>query len=226
MIRLLVMVSFVLLPQLTLLHRSAIATDAFFDDFSNGDAQDNDPVTWIPGGPASGTTFGVVDKNLVLGVDATGGTNTLSTATADGISLLDVSIRTQLRLSGNGRAAVFGRGLAATITSDGGANFFGGGDIATGLDPVNEDVVLQLDVIGRTASMWVWRAGEPMPSTPLATTNGGRVPDSVSVALEALAGEVASAEFRYVAVNIPEPSSVCVAFIGFLSMTVGRRWGR
>ena len=225
MIRSLLMVLVVVSVQLLPFCQSTLAETVFLDDFRDGDAQDGNPVTWNLVTPEQ-TTLEVVDESLVLSIDATGISQRFNSAEADGISLLDTSIRTQLRLSGNGRAGVFGRNLSATITSDGGANFFGLTDIATGLDPLNEDVIIQLDVIGSMASIWVWRVGEPMPSTPLVTTSGGRVPGPVAVAVQAEANAMASAQFRYVAVattSIPEPSTGMLLGIAATSTLVGVR---
>jgi hypothetical protein len=51
--------------------------------------------------------------------------------------------------------------------------FFATG-LPTGLDPAQEDVVLQIDAIGDNISFWAWAPGEDMPSEPLFSFENSR----------------------------------------------------
>ena len=100
----------------------------------------------------------------------------------------------------------------------------------TDLAPLEEDVLLQLDVIGNTVSLWAWRPGETMPVDPLVSAID---PDNLQPF-----GDVAVASFslkttsptsglyRYVQVanaHIPEPSTVVLSCLGVAAVLAWRR---
>ena len=157
----------------------------------------------------------------------------------------DISARTQARmLTGNG----FKLAVRATESVDSNQYFVGvasGGGIAlerlvdgsweildieweTGLDPLNEDVVMQIDAFGENLNAWVWRAGDPMPSAPLLTAQDSHLAEgSVSFDIaDSLVNREVSAVVRYIQVDtkhIPEPCAAVLCLIGLLGMLTLRR---
>jgi hypothetical protein len=212
----------------------------FVDDFSNGDATDGIPGTWIPGGQpdaiqdASSGDFVITASALSF------------SSVQELIGLRDVSIETQVTFSQtfNGDfASIWARG-----TDDEAGSYWGGirdngllgigrenGDgsntifdtIGTPLDPVNGDVLLRFDVIGNQISLFAWQAGSTMPASPQLTeqdnvwTEGGHLGLSLNPNLDG-GDSQASVVFRYYAV-VPEPATLLLAMLGMASVCCYRR---
>ena len=130
----------------------------FHDDFSDGDAEDGMPVTWIPGPVGSLGTREVVDQNYVL-------TPTLDEAVVsvpEGLVFGDVSIRTQFRSSGSNWVGVNARSTSHFPGQNIWGTIFPDGELRigyvvnntstplritqTGWDIADQDVNLQVDL--------------------------------------------------------------------------------
>jgi hypothetical protein len=159
------------------------------------------------------------------------------------VSLSDTSIRAQVRLEGTADevVAIFARANAVTnqshaleIAADGGLWLGIANDyqriIGTDLRPTNEDVVLQLDVIGDSIRGWAWRADEPMPGSPLFTRQSSAltmgspgVYYGPSIVPQGTSG---TAIYRYIQVAtspIPEPTALVLAVLGGGALVFGTR---
>jgi hypothetical protein len=177
----------------------------FFDNFTDGNARDGMPLTWDGGSKVEAGDLLLSGTNFVQSIPRR-------------IALGDVSIRTQLRLVDGGYIGVLAR---SGRTVEGVCNYFGYIDArstgvglgcldtATGTASIDfnakqEDVMLQLDVIGDTYSVWAWRPDESMPTDPLASRVDERLKEggvSVWVASEdffTTGRGPARALFRYV----------------------------
>ena len=202
------------------LGNACFAETVFFDDFN----QDGSPVGWYQW---LGSGF-VSDGALRITTD-TGGTGVMRVL---GLDLEETSIRAQGRLLDadanidliarhrpenqvNGVGSYF-----AGIQADGGVAIAIGGEAAriveqtdTDLAPLEEDVVLQLDVMDNTVSFWAWRPGESMPLEPLLTyvdENDSQPFGDIAVASFSEQGPTLGGLFRYVHVanaHVPEPSA-------------------
>ena len=143
----------------------------FCDDFSDGSATDGTPVRW---GTLNGAKQAVDDGSLVI-------TKSLPSFPASQVipptSYSDISIRSQMRLL-EGDAIGFaarrspGKTYGGFVYAD--RAEIGRGDTqeifdsaSLDIDVMNEDILMQLDVFGDRLEMWVWPAGEEMPSDPL-----------------------------------------------------------
>lgn len=191
------------------LHPCISSAQRYYDDFSDGSVQDASPVTWVE---RAGTAYVDEDDNLVLEHDpsrAWGG------VAAEGLVYFDSSVRTQVRLiegdsvwiaaryapSGDFSAICYSAGLhqngLLVIGTCGSNSFLAGKN--TDLDVVQEDVMLQFDLMGRTLSLWAWRAGDPMPTDPVVWV----VDDTLQFGLTTLAvlGSPSTAAFRFVQVD-------------------------
>jgi hypothetical protein len=142
----------------------------FVDDFSNGDATDGIPGTWIPGGQPDAIQDASSGDFVITASD-------LSWSSVQELNgLRDVSIETQVTFSqtSNGDFAnVWARGPdvgpgtywggirdngllgIGRENSDGSNTIFD--TIGTSLDPVNGDVLLRFDVIGDQISLFAWQ---------------------------------------------------------------------
>jgi hypothetical protein len=160
----------------------------FFDDFDDRDAEDGNPVTWVPV-PGFPGTFDASSGDYLLA--------TSERAIVTGVpayELEDVSIRTPVRILAPsapvGGIELIARGNRSTL--DGYLGGFNEEAIAyirrtdmpgqpsfamaqTNLRPLEKDVMLQFDVFGDDLSMWAWRADEPMPTTPLLSATDDRL---------------------------------------------------
>ena len=141
----------------------------FFDDFQDGDIQDDDPALWNRGGWDRGT-LRLEPMNVFI--DDCGGDGCSLGLRADGqwARYTDVSFRLRGRmLEGPGSIGIWGRSLDARVYF-GFVNTrgeFGVGDTLAGIhsrerlpidfDITEEDFVLKLDIIGDEISASAWR---------------------------------------------------------------------
>ena len=154
-----------------------------------------------------------------------------------------LSLRTQFRMIEPGviPALAFNFNTGGRIFPDGSVDVVVGGGIRrasqTDLNPMEEDVVMQLDIEGssrRVMTMRVWRAGDPVPTEPLIRASAAGLTYEPYLALNgAGAGAPAwdpfptsTVAFRYAIISsevIPEPTSAAVAVIGALATAARRR---
>ena len=199
-----------------------------WDDFSDGDAQDGMPATWIAGSFSPSTTISATTGDLSLS-----GVTVVESFPVIG----DTSIRTQVTLPvdvGNDQvfvgvqarrndsdnnaysAAISTQTSDAMIVRETGSVLLAAQPID--VDITQKDVILQFDAIGDTLSLWVWRPGETMPASPQVTAVDGTHPDGVISLFSArFDGPDPEAIFRYVHVDtkhIPEPSTALLTLVG------------
>ena len=214
----------------------ASADTIFFDDFNDGNATDGSPVTWVPV-PGFPGTFDASSGDYLLAPS-----DRSIVATVPQFMPANVSVRTQVRFlepSSPGGVEILARANRAAVTAyQAGLNEEGGvylrrtdldccfAEANTTLRPLEEDVILQLDVFGNSLRMWAWRPGEPMPVAPLITaTDNGFSQGEVGIDYWTLGSSSAlgSAHFRYVHVadsHIPEPSAAIALLLSGTFMAV------
>jgi hypothetical protein len=225
----------------TSLALQASAGTVFFDDFSDGDAQDGMPVTWTEK-PNSGD------------YDATSGDYVFTPTTTEefmisavlDITLTNTSIRTQVRISEERSGAFvsarvqaapsiggyFGgleyiateaatRLILGRVNADNSFTPLGGSSLISFFDVRTEDAVLQLDVIDNELKLWVWKAGDPMPDQPqLTATDSTYSAGTMRIVNETVNNNIST--FRYVHVadshitDIPEPTTSALALAALL----------
>jgi RNA polymerase sigma factor (sigma-70 family) len=223
----------------------ARAETIFFDNFDDGDAGDGSPVAWVPVPGASGT-FDASTGDYVVAPS-----QYFASAGVPQHIVSDVSIRAQVRVlepSGAGggpyliargsrssgiayTARVNEDGLAAIERTSPVQTF---ASVRTDLRPLEEDVVMQLDVFGSSLSFWAWRAGEPRPKEPLLTATNSVITQAgeVGVAYYSIVPNhpvLGSAAYRFVHVadtSIPEPSTATLSSVFFAGVIAWqwRRW--
>ncbi len=148
--------------------------DWIFDDFEDGDATDGHPFTWPADSSKPGGTREVVGGDYVLTHNGEADSDVLESVGATG----DVSVRSQMRFSNAdvGNAAIYARAVAgisyyAGLTRGGrvhvGQNGGAYHSVQTNLRPVDQDVTVQLDIIGNNISVKAWPSGDPEPEAPL-----------------------------------------------------------
>jgi hypothetical protein len=156
------------------------------------------------------------------------------------VDLPNLSIRTQFRNSGILEQSVHGtgvlvRGDAATFSAlDCGIDNSGElyinyqgpytelGGARTELRPLEEDVVLQVDVFGNSVSVFAWRPSEPKPDQPqLQAFSDHRASGSIGIYYNPPDVGNGTATFRYVQVAvtpIPEPSAAALGSLGVIAL--------
>jgi hypothetical protein len=219
----------------------ARADTILFDDFNDGNATDGSPWTWRPwteGGTANGT-FDASTGDLVLTPQS--GNNTLAAVLQPAVNLADLSIRTQLSNTGannpdtqgtgfvvRGDSSANLRGYDCGIDTDGLVYMLSHGPFAelanapTDLRPLEEDVVLQLDLIGTSLKLFAWRSGEPMPLQPQVQVSSKLHSSGTIGIYYNPSPDNGSATFRYVHIadmSIPEPSSFVLGSLGAVAVT-------
>jgi hypothetical protein len=219
---------------------AASANTIFYDNFNDGNAEDGMPVTWVPV-PGFPGTFDASSGDFFLAPS-----DRAITAGVPALTLGDASIRTQVRIlepsAPGGGVELLARGDRATLVAylaglnEQGAVYIRRSDVPgnfastnTSLRPLDEDILMQLDVFGTSLRLWAWPADEPMPSAPLVTAKDGSLSqgevgiDYFSLQPSSMLG---SAVFRFVhvaGVHIPEPSSFVLVATGFLAAPRRRR---
>ncbi len=157
----------------------AQAVDTWFDDFSDGNAEDGDPLTWTPH-PALPGDYNATSGDYILtpGFGAGSG-DTMATSIEDE-TFTDVSVRTRALTVMEGNVGLIARLDIATVSGyiglvDSGSNLimsrvvngqrsdeFDFQENFEGLSAL-EDLIIQLDVFGDTVSLSAWRPGDPQP---------------------------------------------------------------
>lgn len=157
----------------------AVPRQMLCDEFSDGDAQDDTPASWIPSSRSQDATIAVNMEHLSLS----------SIVIVENLPLMeDTSIRTRITLPTNverdnvfigvqaRRNDVTNDGYSAALWPTQGAALIAretGGTILSqepvALDVTQEDVMFQFDAIGETLSLWAWKPDDPMPVEPLVT---------------------------------------------------------
>jgi len=216
-----ILIVLVLVLVLTLVGSIARGGIVFRDDFEDGSATDDAPVTWTPAPTATGR-FEVIDGDYVL--TRPSNIEEMYCYVDKYMTLADTSIRTQARLiPGAWWFGIFARGnlgeglYIALMFNNGkleiwrfGASAYVGANLASanlGIDPSAQDVLLRFDVIGNKLSAWAWREGDPMPAEPQVTAVHSEFPTG-GVGIGADLGSRLSnkqAIFRYVEVYEPSP---------------------
>lgn len=221
---------------------TASAGTNFKDVFSDGSISDGTPVTWTPileGWP--GTQYDVVDGNLrVFGANP----GDLALLAALDYVERDMSIRARVRLDSNVNEGVgiFVRGTgnapSASLEIDAHGDVWSDQEngeyefvVNTDLRPATDDVIIQVDAIGNKFSYWAWRAGDPMPTSPLFTrttnvsTQAGVPGVYYGHDANNLPESSGAAVFRYVQVAdthiVPEPSGGSLCAIGGSLLSLG-----
>jgi hypothetical protein len=215
----------------------------FIDDFSDGDATDGIPGTWIQGGQSSAIQD-ASSGDFVITASAQS-----SSYVQELIGLRDVSIETQVTFSqttNDDFANVWARGGGEDPNAFG--SYWGGirengllgigrensngsqttfDTIGTTLDPINGDVLLRFEVIGNQISLFAWQEGSTMPASPQLTqqdnvwTAGGTLGLTYNPNL-AGGSSLGSVVFRYYKV-VPEPSTILLAMLGMTTVCCYRR---
>jgi hypothetical protein len=225
----------------------ASADTVFFDDFSDGDAQDGIPVTWTE---AIGGDYDATSGDYVLTATPGGG---VMLSTVVDITLTDFSIRTQVRTSSElGTVYVVARVQEPLVFPRSGSYFgaldynpnFGGTRLILGIveadslslfgdltvlpfDVRIDDAVLQLDVIGNELKLWVWKAGDPVPDQPQLTATDNTYSEG-TMRIVNDKENLNIGTFRYVHVAdshipIPEPTTLLLAMFGMAGTCCFRR---
>lgn len=186
----------------------------FYDDFSDGNAEDGTPVSW-----SRSSDFRTGDLHVSNGLTLESN-GALGVIAAD-LVLSDTSVRTQVRLSGDGEVIGGNMALISARETDVTNGYYLAGIAppylafisrepgeeptiainSVSFNTLDDDVVLQFDVMGGNLSLWVWPAGEPMPDRPTVTvTDGLHEVGSIGlvVAKDNPSAQPASGQFRYV----------------------------
>ncbi len=190
------------------------------DDFEDGDAADGDPFTWLVDSFNPSGTREVVNGEYVFTATDQGTASSFVEETLGNTG--DVSVRTRLRIVQNVVAAgvfvrgdegssyfagINGTGVGCTgcpfVGETNGEHKIGGGRVVD----VNQDVEIQLDVIGNTVSFTNWPAGTPMPATPTRTFTDFTPRESGSVGVWINSsdgqGQVVFREFEFIPALAP-----------------------
>ena len=152
------------------------------DEFMDEDAQDGVPAHWSTEVVNGNADFKVVEQDWVL-TATVGSTQAVWTSARNNEKHLleDTSIRSQMRLEGSAsRVWLWAQAASGSWTvgvlEPGGVLYLrhqrprlDSPHIQTDLRVAEEDVVLQLDIVGDEASLYAWRPGEALPETPQVT---------------------------------------------------------
>jgi hypothetical protein len=163
------------------------ATTIWFDDFSDGDAEDGNPETWSPH-PGLPGDYNATSGNYIFTPGEGQGNQDAMAATIEGQdkTFTDVSVRTRTRIGTENAggnvgpiarfdfAAVSGyfgvvdtNGYFTIVRTDaGGVEGFRLQEQFEDLGAA-EDLIVQFDVIGETLSLSAWRPGDPQPEPQL-----------------------------------------------------------
>ena len=185
--RILTLVLAVIVLTLAVCSVPAQAVDTWFDDFSDGNAEDGDPLTWTPH-PALEGDYNATSGDYILTPGFGAGDDDTMAASIEDITFTDVSVRTRARTVMAGNVGLIARMDAATISGyiglvDSGSNLImsrvEGGQRSDEFDfQINfedlsalEDLIIQLDVFGDTVSLSAWRPGDPQPEPQVVGTD-------------------------------------------------------
>jgi RNA polymerase sigma factor (sigma-70 family) len=224
------------------------AGEYFLDTFDDDNLFDGSPITWGKMGPPfdRGVVEAIGGSLVLTPPDSMPPLDYVEMdANVDGMAFGDVTLRTRFRAqqSAEHYVGIYGRntyqpdnGLVGTAIA---GYLVGNGELSlragqneggavlvtmqSGLNASAYDVNLQLELIGRTATLTAWREGTPMPSVPQLTVGSlpGYVADEGTVGLfnaQLLTqNPKIPVEFRYFEA-IPEPSTTALGSLGFIAL--------
>jgi RNA polymerase sigma factor (sigma-70 family) len=206
----------------------------FLDDFENGSATDNSPVSWELISPWSNATLDASSGDLVL--QSLPGTTRSVVAVVRDHFLFNTSIQARVSVNGVNDGILLGaRGDTSIGAYWGGVSSSGVLQItksrpneyhvlrstSSNLVPTNGDVVIQFDVIGNELSLFAWRPGEMKPVLPqLQATDNEYTRGITGLIWDTPAlGSTTTIRYFHVANSpIPEPSSVVLGSLGFIAL--------
>jgi hypothetical protein len=165
----------------------AQAVTTWFDDFSDGNAEDGNPLTWVPQ-PALPGDYNATSGNYIFTPGFGAGNDDSMAAAVEETSFTDISVRTRTRSEGSGNVGAIGRLDFATVSGYIGLVDYGGllilsrvegGQVNEDFDlsvdipelTALEDLIVQLDIFGDTVSLTAWRPGDPQPAPQLEGTD-------------------------------------------------------
>ncbi len=223
---------------------TASASFLIIDNFEDGDIFDGDPLEWRVINPA-GQSRELDSRDGSLYMEQTGGELVQGfrvAAFGAPFAVDDVlSARTRVRLLSPGRIGVqVGRGgldALAGISDTGRIN--GGNDVTLGQTPyrpLEEDVLIQVDLIEDTAEFRFWSPSEAKPAEPLVTIDNlgrarGTLPRFITV-IGADEFTTMAGIYRYVVLSdsvipadfvIPEPTTLMIAATAVVCLLPFRR---
>ena len=168
------------------------AMTIWFDDFSDSNAEDGNPETWVPHpAPALAGDYNATSGDYIFTPGEGQGNQDAMVASIEGDdkTFTDVSVRTRARTENAGGnvgpvarldfatvSAYFGvvdtNGFFTISRSDGGVtseDFF----LQEQFEDLGaaEDLIVQFDIIGETLSLSAWRPGDPQPEPQLEGTD-------------------------------------------------------
>jgi hypothetical protein len=165
------------------------ATTIWFDDFSDGNAEDGNPETWVPHpAPALQGDYNATSGDYIFTPGFGAGTNDAMVASIEDKTFTGTSVRTRARAASPGDVGLVARLDSATVSAYIGLvdsnGFFTmsraeGGAVSDEFNFVEqfedisaaEDIIVQLDVIGETVSLSAWRPGDPQPEPRFVETD-------------------------------------------------------
>ena len=195
---------------------------SFRDEFTDANELDGIPVSWRPAPGFSAGTRDASSGDLVITANGVSGTF----ADREDSEFSDVSIRTQVRMSGpdGTEVGVFGRlvganAMLASLDSHGDIGIWtlmngipsNRGLASLGLDPRETDVLMQFDMFRDQYSLTAWSDGSEKPASPQVTwqdinnvfqLNAGKV----GVFQDHPLAAQTVATYRWIEVVVPPPS--------------------
>lgn len=215
---------------------SARAQPFFVDDFEDGNATDGNPFTWLPDS-ITFTQAVVSNGDLVIRSDSTD-RDAPGYYISELTDLRDGLFRTQLRFAeANGDfafAGIFARNSQPSTPAYIGGIFADGRiriveladslvqfpterEISTSLDPMTNDVLIELELLGTRVGLRAWEPGSDRPAQPqLSFTDDTLSEGTVGLFLDTLGGP-AEVRFRSFT-SVPEPATAGVAVMGLASL--------
>ena len=192
------------------------ATTIWFDDFSDGNAEDGNPETWVPNpAPALAGDYNATSGDYIFtppnGIPDTG--EEAMAASIESETFEGVSVRTRTRTVLTGNVGISGRLQFATVSGyigviDAGGTLFLDRIVGGVVDPefelqqgtelsASEDVVIQLDAFGSTISLSAWRPGDPQPEVPQLSGTDSAFTSGTAGLVFVEDEDFASGEFRW-----------------------------
>ena len=165
----------------------AQAVTTWFDDFSDGNAEDGNPLTWVPH-PALPGDYNATSGNYILTPGFGASDDDAMASSVEATTFTDASVRTRARTVMAGNVGVIARMDFATVNGyiglvDSGSNLImsrvEGGVRSDEFDfqinfeelSAEEDLIIQLDVMGDSVGLSAWRPGDPQPEPQVVGTD-------------------------------------------------------